>query len=293
MRDTTRDAYEARLLRVLMHIQNNLDRPLPLEELAGVAAFSPFHFSRIFRAMIGETVGEYIRRLRLERAAGALQFTSLPVTQIAMLLGSDSPEAFARAFKALFGMPPSHYRAKRGVHRSRLPAGPTPVSVRHRTRAPFSEPIRVVRVPAIETATLRHVGPYNNVRPTFQSAIALADQAGLRDPEAPTIMLTHDDPNVTDLDKLRADAGVVLADPGCSIDGLSRGVVSEGLYVVALHRGPYTGLAASFEWLLAKWLPGSGYEADDRPSVELYFNSPDEVPESDLRTEVRLPVRKV
>jgi AraC family transcriptional regulator len=66
MWEETSEDYRARMLRVLIYIQQNLDGPLPLEELAAVARFSPFHFHRIFRGLIGESVKEHVRRLRLE-----------------------------------------------------------------------------------------------------------------------------------------------------------------------------------------------------------------------------------
>ena len=54
---------------MLIHIQENIDKPLSLEALADVACFSPFHFHRIFAAYVGETLNDYIRRTRLEWAA--------------------------------------------------------------------------------------------------------------------------------------------------------------------------------------------------------------------------------
>ena len=67
MKRSTLNDYKQRILRVLVHIQRNLDETTPLEELAAIAAFSPYHFHRVFRGMVGESVKEYIRRLRLER----------------------------------------------------------------------------------------------------------------------------------------------------------------------------------------------------------------------------------
>ena len=73
MKEETSEDYRARMLRVLVHIQQNLDAPLPLEELASIALFSPFHFHRIFRGLIGESVKEHVRRLRLERSTSATE----------------------------------------------------------------------------------------------------------------------------------------------------------------------------------------------------------------------------
>ena len=84
--DTQRD-YEARILRVLVHIQTHLGHALDLDELAAIAHFSPYHFHRVFRGMVGEPVIEHVRRLRLERAAHQLKATDSSVTQIAFDAG--------------------------------------------------------------------------------------------------------------------------------------------------------------------------------------------------------------
>ena len=69
MRSTTAESYYRRLDRALALVLRRLDRPPTIEELAAEAAFSRFHFQRMFRAMTGESVAELVRRLRLERAA--------------------------------------------------------------------------------------------------------------------------------------------------------------------------------------------------------------------------------
>ena len=54
MKSATFKSYQERMLRVLVHVQQNLSADLSLEELARVATFSPYHFHRIFRGMVGE-----------------------------------------------------------------------------------------------------------------------------------------------------------------------------------------------------------------------------------------------
>ena len=56
MKPVTKHDYQQRMLKVLVHIRENFDQPLTLDELAGVAHFSPFHFHRIFRGMVGESL---------------------------------------------------------------------------------------------------------------------------------------------------------------------------------------------------------------------------------------------
>ena len=76
--------------------------------LAEAAGFSAFHFSRMFTGMVGESPGEFLRRLRLERAARALQSRER-VTEVAFDAGYESLEAFSRAFRAAFGCAPSEF----------------------------------------------------------------------------------------------------------------------------------------------------------------------------------------
>src|SRR5437763_11130066 len=127
MRSQTEQAYRERVLRVLVYIQNYLDEALALDDLAAVAHFSPYHFHRIFRGMVGESVMEHVRRLRLERAAHRLKFGDQPVTRIAFDAGYETHEAFTRAFAAMFGTAPSQFRA---THRA-LPFPPAPSGVHY------------------------------------------------------------------------------------------------------------------------------------------------------------------
>src|SRR6266700_2976443 len=109
----THDTYRQRILTVQLFIQGHLDEDLSLDRLARVAHFSPFHFHRIFRALGGEAVSEYVRRLRLEAAAFVLSSTDRPVTVVAFDAGYGTHEAFTRAFRQMFGVSPSQYRAGR------------------------------------------------------------------------------------------------------------------------------------------------------------------------------------
>jgi AraC-like DNA-binding protein len=106
-----RREYERRVNRVMDYVQAHLVEDLTLEKLAAVAAFSPFHFHRVFAAITGETLSDFIRRIRLERAASALGLLhDTSVLEIALRYGFSSAATFARAFKAHFGMSATEWR---------------------------------------------------------------------------------------------------------------------------------------------------------------------------------------
>ena len=112
MKETTRQYYEERILVALNYIQKNLDTPLTLEAVSEVACFSPFHFSRIFGGLVGETLTEHIKRLRLERSVNLLVSSRKPIIEVAFDSCYETPEAYSRAFKKQFGISPSGYRKR-------------------------------------------------------------------------------------------------------------------------------------------------------------------------------------
>ena len=107
MASDSRAEYERRIHRVMAHVDRHLDQPLDLEALAAVANFSAFHFHRLFRAWVGETLGDYLRRRRVE--TGALRLVTQPrtsVLEVALAVGFGSGEAFAIAAARVSGAAP-------------------------------------------------------------------------------------------------------------------------------------------------------------------------------------------
>src|SRR6185436_9440037 len=99
-----------RLLPVLVHIQANLDQDLSLEALANRVRLSHFHFHRLFRSAVGETLKQYTQRLRLERAANRLVINDGAILDVALDSGFHSHETFSREFKRRFKVTPKDYR---------------------------------------------------------------------------------------------------------------------------------------------------------------------------------------
>ncbi|MCG8326273.1 MAG: AraC family transcriptional regulator [Chitinophagales bacterium] len=100
------EIYNQRINEVINYVNNNLDRSIPLDELASVALFSPYHFHRIFVAVTGESVNNFTSRMRLEKAARLLKFSQEPIAAIAYKCGYSSTATLSRAFKQYFGLSP-------------------------------------------------------------------------------------------------------------------------------------------------------------------------------------------
>jgi AraC family transcriptional regulator len=279
MRSGSRQSYQERILRVLIYIQEHLGDAISLDELAAVACFSPFHFHRIFRGMVGESVMEHIRRLRLERAAHQLRSGGDPVTSIAFAAGYETHEAFTRAFHALFGMSPSRFRQlRRPLSQCRAPSGVHYAGDGRLTRfQPFLSgdspvDVRIEFIPVMTVAFMRHVGPYQDVGATWGKLMSWAGPRGLLGGSSRILGLPLDDPEVTPPEKVRYDACIVV-DPGFRPEGeVGLQEVGGGEYAVLTHRGPYRTVGETFALLCGQWLPASGREARSAPPLLIARN---------------------
>ncbi|HWA50865.1 MAG TPA: AraC family transcriptional regulator [Dongiaceae bacterium] len=109
------------LERVLRHIEAHLDSPLSVAMLAEIAGLSPFHFSRLFTAQVGESVMSHVRRKRLQHAVRRLSEPEPPdLVQLAFDCGFDSQEAFTRAFKAGLGVSPGRFKRNNAALRDMM-----------------------------------------------------------------------------------------------------------------------------------------------------------------------------
>jgi len=297
MRDGTVEDYQSRILKVLVHIQNNLSSQISLDDLANVASFSPFHFHRIFRGMVGESVKEHVRRLRLERAAHRLRFTGQAVTEIAFDAGYETHESFTRAFHAMFGESPTDFRNNHRV----VAHGAAPSGVHFssdgtldafRSVAPGDPPItiRLESLALMQVAFARHVGSYDQVGSAWQRLMGWAMQAGLLSGAPLMIGIVHDDPEVTPPDKIRYDAAIPVADHVKAAKDIGIQQLTAARYAVGTHRGPYDKIGGTYARICGEWLPGSGRELAASPALEFYRNSPMTAAPEDLITDIYLPL---
>jgi len=101
---------DQRIVRVLAHIENNINKDFKLTELASISCLSVSQFKVLFEKNIGKPVGRYILMLRMERARALLVRTDKPINIIASSTGYTDQSAFSRRFRDFYGISPSRYR---------------------------------------------------------------------------------------------------------------------------------------------------------------------------------------
>ena len=281
-KDATLDRHLARIQRVIDHIVVHLDDPIDLDRPAEVACFSPCHFHRAYRYLLGETVADTVRRLRLHRAAGTLLGSETAVARIARRAGYGSTAAFSRAFAERYGRPPGAYR---GTRRS-FPFDST--------EGDSSMPDVTCRILApIRVAAIRHTGPYMEIGRAFDRLTAWARARQLLRPGARGLGVYYDDPAAVAPDALRSDACLEVPEDTEAEDGITLLTVAGGPHAVLRHTGPYAELERSYAWLYRTWLPTSGAEPAEAPIFEEYLNDPRSTPPAELITDIHLPIRAV
>ena len=266
----SRSEYAARMHRVLAYIDVNLDRPLALDALAAVANFSAFHFHRLFTAWMGETLGEFVRRRRLEVAAQRLAAQPrLPVTEVALAVGFGSTEAFSRAFKQRFGVTPTGWRTAQVRNRDQVGRNLDQADAAQRRNDGAMKVTIVDRNPTT-IAYLRHVGPYGKAVSDFwmNEAAPWMETNGLFG--KPRYGISHDDPDVTAPENLRYDAAVEVSPDFVGTGRHQKRILAGGKYAVGAFKGNDREVAEAWGWLIRDWLPDSGMQLDSRPFFEHY-----------------------
>lgn len=301
--------YTARINRVLDYIEQNIANPFTLEELASVASFSKFHFNRIFRAFTGETPFQFITRVRLEK--GATLLLTRPrdtISDIAFTCGFSDIAIFSRNFKSQFGKSASQFRREKGEYsnisqtmRNETQTG-SEVSpyfcfitnqMKWRTNMELNKSIEVQEMPAMTVAYIRHTGPYQGNEKLFETLwnrlFAWAGPRGLiGGPGFKSLIIYHDDPNITAEDKLRLSVCITVP-PDTKVDGeVGRMEMEKGMYVIARFEVDATQFGEAWSWLYGEWFPKSGYQPDDKPCFEMY---PEEPKDGKFIVDICVPVK--
>jgi len=196
-------------------------------------------------------------------------------------VGYDSPQAFTRAFSQFTGQSPRAFQ--RDMHRLILDPG----AANAHAKAEQTLAVQIVERPAQRLHALRHQGPPSTI-PHTQRRLYL--QCGQR--AAHRLGASCGDPQEVEGGGFRYYAAVVLPEPLSVADGgLERLDIPAGLYARHTLTGPYTRINAALAAIHTRWLPASGYEPDDRPTLEHYLNSPRNAAQADLRTDLLIPIR--
>jgi len=292
------------------YIDQHLDQSLDLKSVAEIANFSAFHFHRIFTYFVRETPIDYIQRLRVEKAAWKLRENNpQSVTEIAYSCGFGSISLFSRTFKKYFGITPSQFMntekpaysqkgmlfSKNGqmLRKNLKSDAPTDADLCIVESNQFyfmKTKVEVKDMPEMHAVYCRHMGAFNQIGQAYEKVFKWAAPRGLIKEGMKTATVTHDDPSVTEIEKVRQSACIIVNEE-VKVDGeIGKLIIPGGKYAV----GHFELGMDEFEkaWnSMCKWFVDSGYQQGDGCTYELYHNDHTTHPEKKHIVDICIPVK--
>jgi AraC family transcriptional regulator len=294
---TTR--YLARFHKVIAYIDSHMDvtlsdDSLSVDRLSEVAAFSKYHFHRQFTALFGLSAYRYLQLLRLKRAAHQLAFRhAMSITDIALISGYESSEAFARAFRKTIGQSPSEFRQRpqwRMLNEIYQPFDA--MRFKHMAKSFQQNQVTVVTVKPITVATLEHRGDPQLIGETIARFIAWRKQNQLPPRLSATFNIWYDNPNDVAPDAFRLDLCAATDKPISANEyGVVQKIIPGGRCAVLRHVGTDANIEQTALYLYSQWLPQSGEEARDFPMYVQRISFFPDVPEHEAVTDIFLPLK--
>jgi len=266
--------YVERIQSAVDFIEDNLEGDISLESVSAHVGLSAFHFHRIFAAVLGESVTEYIRKRRLSEGARELVGGDMPIMEIALSCRFDSQESFTRAFKKMFGTTPGQYRS---VGKDK------PIPHKRRTSLEMMTHIAkgITMEPKIVTREEEHViGMGGGFAEGATAAIhSLWEEFLTRKHEIKNVKegyalgvcaAQHPDIGKRDGDAFTYIAGL----PVTSLDDIPPGMVATKLlasrYAVFTHKGPLADLPHTISYIWGTWVPKGECKRREIADFELY-----------------------
>lgn len=254
-------------------MEKDLSKDFPLNELAFFSTYSPWHFHRLFRKFQKENVKDYVRRLRLEKAAYELKTTSFPILEIAIESGYTTQEAFTKAFRKDLGLTPKQFR-----DRYAKPKKSPFIFSSLKEFGILKEDFQIKSISSFTILYKRHIGPYESMpgfpedpqflKP-FKDWLLAANQTF---DSCKWIGISQDDPEITKASQIRFDFGTPISIQTKIPIGLGLQKVPSGDRLQVRVRAPYTKLPEIYSVLLGEFFPKYTRRLANLPPFEVYVD---------------------
>jgi len=150
----------------------------------------------------------------------------------------------------------------------------------------------IKEMPEMNVVYIRHRGPYNQIGQAIEKIMKWAAARGLISfPATKIISVYHDDPNITEKEKLRSDACITVPE-GTETDGeVGSYVIPGGKFAVAHVEIGYDEFGEAWDRLVGEWIPENGFQSDNRLCYEICLNDPKKHPEGKFVVDICEPVK--
>lgn len=295
MRVQTRHLHLVSVYRIIEYILTSEAGAIRLPELSRIAGLSRFHLTRVFQSLTGESLAEFVRRIRLEQAAHRLLTESSPITELAKAAGYSNGEAFTRAFRHHYGVAPTDFRRERKLD-WRMPVPSNlhwtngPICFRPESLGQNGPEVEVVGRPELHLAAFRHVGPYRKSVEMWARIRDVVCPHGHITSDTRWYSVFHDDHARVPHERCRADLAVTWPRDVELPEGAHHLILPAGVYIATRDELGIENHSETWAGLTSDWLPRSGQRPINVPCLNEYRTCPTPWEQARLRMLVGLEV---
>lgn len=279
------DNYYIRKINLAIdYIEKHYHKKIVVTKLAEVAGLSHFYFHRIFKAVTGETVNEYIKIFKMARIYKSLVKSDKKIIDIAMDLGYQNSANLSRDTKKYFNCSPSEIRSKKIK----------PITREYKCDLKLNiEFCGIKNIPDRNIVYERVVEGYNtsDIQVAFRKIldVLISEKCDLM--EITSLGIGHDDPDYVDASKCRYDACIVTDNiKNIDLSMFNSRILKGGSYATFLFEGSAEEFALAWDYIFKNWVINSNYITDEKPHIEEYIHS-DSYKTGIYKAKLMLPVR--
>ncbi|WP_109301959.1 GyrI-like domain-containing protein [Aquimarina sp. AU474] len=265
---------------------------ITIQDIEDISFYSYRNINRIFLSLHHETIGKYIKRLKLEKAAQYLKYSDTNISDIAFDIGYADIAAFSKAFKNQFNCTPSQFRATQELKQHIVQKTIASKSIHQESTLVF----KIEELPALDILYLTYQGSFENlkgIKQVWQQLMEYAFKNKLVDDNTICLAEILDDNEITDNVHCRYNAGIVI-EPSLKIEleGLFRiKTIAPQKYAKFLHKGSHESSLITYDYIYSHWMSNVNLELEDKPTLEFFLNDDKDTPVNELLTEIYIPIK--
>jgi len=285
----TETYYQQKVRDVVSYIHNHLSDELNVKLLSEQFGISFFHFHRILKAYLNESLGSYINRVRLETAVKLIRYSNVPLSEIALRIGYNDCSAFSKAFSKEFGLSPQKFKSNKMIVLN------THVDYKINNLGKLVSDIKpkIVLLADKPVIYIKHKGEYggkefNNVWDVFWGFIM---QNNILSWKPDVFSVYYDDPFETVASDCRAEF-CVATNKQIITDNkdIETKILPGGKFAMFRFKGPHKRLIEIYESNFSIWVLNSNIKLRNAPLIEKYLNNYRIVEPNSLLTEIYIPI---
>ena len=280
-----------RFNKLLDFLEERFKTSIDIHEIEEISFYSYRNINRIFLALQHETIGQFLKRRKLEKAAQYLKFSDNEISDIALEIGYSDIAAFSKAFKKYFHCTPSRFRSSYTLQQKITNQILEESNKKNESLLKFE----IETLPTFQMLYLQYKGTYENVKgieKTWKQLLKYADKRKLLTDKTIVLGEVLDDDEITESINCRYNAGIILTEAQkIEVEGMFKvKEVASQKYTKFIHKGSHESCFETYNTIYAHWIYEVQLEFADAPTLEFYLNDEENTSQEELITEIYIPV---